>query len=269
MSLYNEKLNYHFTYKNFAALLNKYEYHFHPGDIVAGTILNIETSCVLVDIGATTIGFLPVEEISSNRIQDVSKYLKLNEVREFFILFFDPQSRQILISMKKVELIRAWKRIQQLYAENAILQTQVIRSNRGGYIVQLEGIKGFIPNSHLILMNKDTNLVNTVIAAKILELDESQSYLLLSLRCAYIQKNRHLFTLGKIVTGIIYSIQPYGLFINVEQLQGLLHASEIIKRPEESLKEMFTLGQELSVMIIHVDNQKGRITFSQRGIMSN
>ena len=66
--------------------------------------------------------------------------------------------------------------------------------------------------------------------------------------------------------GTVYSIQSYGLFVNVERIQGLLHISEISKTLQQALAEIFCPGQDILVMIIHVDSQKGRIAFSQKGI---
>ena len=266
MSPNNNKLRYHFTYKNFAALLDKYEYNFHSGDIVAGTIFGIEHKCILVDIGASNVGLLPLEEASLHRIEDIHKHLRLNEVREFFIILFDQETNQIILSIKKVELMKAWKRIRQVYAENVIIQVLVIKSNRGGYIVQLDGLKGFIPKSHLISTDNKQNLIDQTVLVKILEFTEAQNYLLFCLRCAYIHQNWDIFRVGKIVQGTVYSIQSYGLFVNVERIQGLLHISEISKTLQQALAEIFCPGQDILVMIIHVDSQKGRIAFSQKGI---
>nr|YP_010336684.1 ribosomal protein S1 [Rhodospora sordida]UNJ15090.1 ribosomal protein S1 [Rhodospora sordida] len=266
----DNKSVYNFTYKNFAAVINKYQYHFHPKDIVAGTIFSIENRFVLVDIGANQVGFLPFEEISLNRIDDVNTYISLNEVRELYILLFDSELGQILLSIKRVELIKAWKRIQQIYAEEAIVKTQMVKLNKGGCIVQLDGLKGFIPKSHLIYINQVPKLVkSTNICVKILEFNESLNYLLLSSRCAYIQQNPHIFKVGNIVQGKIDSIQPYGLFITIEYVQGLLHISEIIQNSDEELDKKFIPRENILVMIIHIDNKQGRITLSQKGIQVN
>lgn len=255
--------NYIFTYKNFGAVLNKYQYSFHTKDIVAGTIFSIENKFVLIDIGANQVAFLPMEEITLNRVDDPIALLQLNEVREFYILLFDSESEQILLSIRKVELIKAWKRIQQLYSENIILKAELLKQNKGGYIVQIENIKGFIPKSHLIILKDKTK--ESHLDIKILEYNENLNYLLMSEKCAYIQKKSDIFKLGKILEGTIDSIQLYGLFINIHHIQGLLHISEITQTQKE-LEENFQMGLKIKVMIIHIDYQQGRITLSQQGI---
>nr|YP_009296801.1 ribosomal protein S1 [Bangiopsis subsimplex]AOM66144.1 ribosomal protein S1 [Bangiopsis subsimplex]ARO90496.1 30S ribosomal protein S1 [Bangiopsis subsimplex] len=260
-----ETSNSSFTYKNFTAVLKKYQYNFNTGDIVAGIIFSIENKCVLVDIGANLVGHLPLEEIGMNKVDSVSKDIQLNEIRELYIILFDPLNDQIILSLKRVHGLKTWKRIRQIYEENIIFQTQLIKLNKGGYVVEFEGLKGFIPKSHIVYNNNNISS-NKAIYVKILEFNEISNYLLLSERCAYLQQNINMFRLGMITEGIVESVQNYGLFLNVQNLKGLLHISEIQKEPNESLKDKFNIGNKVRVMIIHVDLAKGRIAFSQKNL---
>nr|YP_010336488.1 ribosomal protein S1 [Goniotrichopsis reniformis]UNJ14894.1 ribosomal protein S1 [Goniotrichopsis reniformis] len=265
----DNSLNYtSFTYKNFGAVIDKYQYNFHTKDIVAGTIFSIESKFILVDIGASQVGFLPIEEIgiNNNRLEYSSVLpLKVNEIFEFYILLFDQNSQQITLSLKKAELIKAWKRLQQFFMEDIILRSELVKSNRGGCILEIEGIKGFVPRSHLI--NHNSDLIDNL-SVKILEYNESQNYLLLSSRCAYIQKNSLIFKVGNVLKGRINLIQSYGLFVNIQHIQGLLHVSEIKQNLiQGTLDKSFNIGDMISVMIVHIDSQQGRVTLSQRGIL--
>nr|YP_010338590.1 ribosomal protein S1 [Rhodaphanes brevistipitata]UNJ18540.1 ribosomal protein S1 [Rhodaphanes brevistipitata] len=255
---------YNFTYKNFAAVINKYQYFFNTGDIVAGTIFSIENGCILVDIGANIVGHLPLEELTLNKNENLFKFFQVNMIREFYILLCDWETNQIILSIKKIDSIKAWKRIRQIFEENVIISAEVIKLNRGGCIVQFDELKGFVPKSHLILNKKLQK--NENIFLKILEFKEDLNYLLLSARCAYIQQNVPLFQPGKIIHGTVDSVQGYGLFIKFQGLKGLLHISEIILPSQNSIQNNFTVGQSIEAMIIHVDTLKGRITLSQKGI---
>lgn len=263
---YNKNmLNANFTYKNFAAVLNKYQYNFNIGDIIAGTIFSIEDRCILVDIGAKIVGHLPIEEIDYIKNEHSYHNIQLNETRELYITMFDSETNQIILSIKKVNLLKSWKRIRQIYAENIILRTQIVKLNKGGCIVKCENLKGFIPKSHMIDLKQSQDLLhNNTMLVTILEFNEIHNYLLLSSKCAYIKQNLNYFRVGKIFEGTIESIHSYGLFVNVEKLQGLLHVSEILKSPEQTLNEIFHKGQTIQVMIIHVDINTGRIAFSQK-----
>mmetsp|Transcript_22344 Transcript_22344/g.89930 ORF Transcript_22344/g.89930 Transcript_22344/m.89930 type:complete len:165 (-) Transcript_22344:95-589(-) len=142
-------LKQNFTYQNFSAIINKYKYQFGSKDIIAGIIFSVEKNFVLVDIGANQVGFLPKEEVYSDKSEISSTDLSINQIQEFYILLYDTKSGQLILSVRRVKLITAWKRIQQYSEESVILLAQLLRMNRGGYIVQIDGIKGFIPRSHL------------------------------------------------------------------------------------------------------------------------
>nr|YP_010335898.1 ribosomal protein S1 [Chroothece richteriana]UNJ14304.1 ribosomal protein S1 [Chroothece richteriana] len=262
-----KKQIYNFTYNKFTALINKYQYNFHNKDIVAGSIFSIESRHILVDIGAPHVAFLPLEEVFSQKIDNMATYLNVGQVFELYILLVDYEHKQIILSFKKVNLIKSWKRIQQLYTENIILNTRIMKLNKGGYIVTLEGLKGFVPKSHLLLSKSDLNInIDNIMPAKILEFNEHNNYLLLSFKCAYMEKNPLIFKLGNIIKGQIESIQPYGLFVNIYSIQGLLHISEIIENNTSALEKQFQIGQIISVMIIHIDNKNGKLTLSQKRV---
>lgn len=261
-----KKQIYNFTYNKFTALINKYQYNFHNKDIVAGSIFSIESRHILVDIGAPSVAFLPLEEVSSHKIENIATYLNVGEVFELYILLVDYERKQIVLSLKKVDLIKSWKRIQQFYIENIILNTRIVKLNKGGCIVTLEGLKGFVPKSHLLSKSDPQINIDNIIPAKILEFNENNNYLLLSFKCAYMEKNPQVFKLGNIIKGQIESIQPYGLFIDIYSIQGLLHISEIIENSTSALNKHFQIGQMISVMIIHIDNKNGKLTLSQKRV---
>lgn len=143
------KNNEGFTHRNFAAVLQKYKYDLNLGDIVAGTIFSFELNGVLVDIGTPISAYLPIQEVSSN--QDLNNFtsLNINDTREFFLLDYNIRSKQLILSIRRLEYIRAWKRIRQLLAEDSLLNVRIKGFNKGGMIISLEGISGFVPNSHL------------------------------------------------------------------------------------------------------------------------
>ena len=102
------------TKNNFAEILNKYNYKFNNNDIVAGTIIGIETDGVLVDIGATFAAYLPLSEISLTSINHPNEILNIGEIREFLILNSDLPNKKIIISIQKLAYIKAWEKIKQL-----------------------------------------------------------------------------------------------------------------------------------------------------------
>ena len=138
-----------FTHEDFAALLDQYDYNFNPGDIVPGTVFSIEPRGALIDIGAKTAAYLPIQEMSINRVEGAEEVLQSNETREFFILTDDNEDGQLTLSIRRIEYMRAWERVRQLQQEDATVRSIVFATNRGGALVRIEGLRGFIPGSHI------------------------------------------------------------------------------------------------------------------------
>lgn len=256
-------INNNFTKYDFGSMLSQYNYNLHPGDIIAGTIFSQECKGFLVDIGANIAGYLPIEEVSlSTKIQNYSiKYLN-NETREFFIIAYNKQLKQLLLSIKRLEYIRAWKRIKQLENENITLYLNKSDINKGGILTVVEGLQGFIPNSHISKqIYKDQ-----CITCKILLADEKINKLILSNKKAILDNFNKRFKIGDMVNGQIIKIEPYGVFIQINGIPALLHISEIGYKKIEDIHKIFNIGDYIQVKIIHIDIERARLSVSRRNM---
>lgn len=257
-------INKNFTESNFASVLKEYKYHLHPGDIVGGTIFSIEKKGFLVDIGTKIAGYLPYEEVSlSHNISN--HYLKSinNTTREFFLLAYNKNSQQLILSIKRLEYIRGWKRIKQIETENVILNLSIENSNKGGIVTYLEGIRGFIPNSHIARLTK---INNYHIQCKLLLADEKYNKLILSHKKALLSVVTNKLKVGDIVYGQIIKVEDYGVFIEIYGMASLLHRSEIKYKNIENINKVFQLGSTIAVKILHIDTQQGRLSVSTKNI---
>lgn len=252
-----------FTHKDFASVLNKYKYQLNIGDITAGTIFSQEKKGFLVDIGETIAAYLPQDEISINKYQVTIPII--NNSREFFIIAYNKKSKQLILSIKRLEYIRGWQRIKQINNENLTLNLYINKSNKGGLITVIEGIQGFIPNSHITNITMKESLINQKIKCKILFINEKTNTIILSHKCATLESLLDCIYVGKITTGIITKIYNYGIFININGFLALLHVSEIGNDNLSNIK-LFNIGQSISVQIIHIDTKQGRLSVSRRNI---
>jgi small subunit ribosomal protein S1 len=253
-----------FTLDDFAALLDKYDYHFSPGDIVAGTVFSLEPKGALIDIGAKTAAYLPIQEMSINRVDAPEEVLQSNETREFFILTDENEDGQLTLSIRRIEYMRAWERIRQLQAEDAIVRSQVFAINRGGALVRIEGLRGFIPGSHISTRNPKEDLLNEDLPLKLLEVDEERNRLVLSHRLALVERKMNRLEVGEVVIGSVRGIKPYGAFIDIGGVSGLLHISEISHDHIDTPHSVFNVNEEVKVMIIDLDAERGRISLSTK-----
>jgi len=253
-----------FSYEEFAARLDKYDYHFSPGDVVAGTVFSLEPRGALIDIGAKTAAYIPIQEMSINRIDNPDEVLQADETREFFILADENEDGQLTLSIRRIEYMRAWERVRQLQAEDATVRSLVFATNRGGALVRIEGLRGFIPGSHISTRKPKEELVGEELPLKFLEVDEERNRLVLSHRRALVERKMNRLEVGEVVIGTVRGIKPYGAFIDIGGVSGLLHISEISHDHIDTPHSVFNVNDELKVMIIDLDAERGRISLSTK-----
>ncbi|MBD2458404.1 30S ribosomal protein S1 [Nostoc sp. FACHB-87] len=253
-----------FTHEDFADLLDKYDYHFSPGDIVPGTVFSIEPRGALIDIGTKTAAYIPIQEMSINRVDAPEEVLQSNETREFFILTDENEDGQLTLSIRRLEYMRAWERVRQLQAEDATVLSVVFATNRGGALVRIEGLRGFIPGSHISSRKPKEELVGEELPLKFLDVDEERNRLVLSHRRALVERNMNRLEIGEVVIGTVRGIKPYGAFIDIGGVSGLLHISEISHEHIDTPHSVFNVNDEVKVMIIELDAEKGRISLSTK-----
>jgi small subunit ribosomal protein S1 len=247
-----------FTHKNLAALLKQYNYNIQVGDVITGIIFSKEKQGYLVDIGTPIAAYLPKEEISIF-IQKQTD-IEINLAQEFFILAQDLPKDTIILSTKRLLYIRSWTRIRQLNTEDIVIQAKITGINKGGLLVELENIQGFIPKSHLCYITKIDTLLNTTIMCKCLIANEQSNQLILSNRAAVLEKYLYKLKVGTIVDSTVIALKSYGAFVSIYKIPALLHISEI----EVNKTNNFFIGQVIAVQIIHIDIKQGRLSVSRR-----
>ena len=252
-----------FTHEDFAALLDQYDYHFNPGDTVSGTVFSLEPRGALIDIGAKTAAYLPIQEMSINRVDNPEEVLRSNETREFFILTDENEDGQLTLSIRRIEYMRAWERVRQLQQEDATVRSGVFATNRGA-LVRIEGLRGFIPGSHISTRKPKEDLVGEDLPLKFLEVDEERNRLVLSHRRALVERKMNGLQVGEVVLGAVRGLKPYGAFIDIGGVSGLLHISEISHDHIDTPHSVLNVNDEIKVMIIDLDAERGRISLSTK-----
>nr|ARW64247.1 ribosomal protein S1 [Chondria sp. (in: red algae)] len=257
----------HVKINKFTKILEQYKYALNNGDILAGTIAYKEKSGFLVNIGTQVSGYLPYEELKIKSNQNSQICFLINVTREFFLINKNISYRQPILSIKRLEYIRGWKRIKQIFAEDISLKLTVKYINKGGIITYLEGIQGFIPKSHIELRYINLikkNIQFNHIDCKLLTFNEQKNQLILSHKKALLTSSKHKFKLGELVYGKVIFIKSYGLFLDIYDIKALLHVSEIGFTYIKNMNIFFNIGKIIKVKIIHINTQQGRLSVSKR-----
>jgi small subunit ribosomal protein S1 len=260
---------------DFAALLEKsFETALKPGTIVVGEILKLEKDGLVVDVGGKSEGFAPMKEIPGcNSLEELRNTYTVGQVVEFFLLnqhdSNDETRAHYTLSIRRVNMWKNWDRLLELRDSRDIVETTVSGTTKGGVIVNILGFKGFIPASQLRVAKTLHDLIGDVLPAKILEVDKYKNKLILSHREAVFEQKAKMraetidrLNEGDVVEGEIVKITDFGVFVDINGIDGLLPLSEITWRRIQHPSEVLTLGERLTVRVLTVDRDLQRISLS-------
>eukprot|EP01018_Ginkgo_biloba_P014948 Gb_02217 [translate_table: standard] len=235
-----------FSMEQFNAALDKFNFGFEIGTTVKGMVFKIDGNGAMVDISAKAPAFLPLVESSIHKVKTIEEVgLSPGMEEHFMILREDDKNSRLILSLRKIQYDLAWERCRQLQTEDVVVKGKVASANRGGVVVLVEGLRGFVPFSQISTRLNIEELVDKDIPLKFMEVDEEQTRLVLSNRKA-MADNQAQLGIGSVVVGTVQSIKPYGAFVDLGGINGLLHVSQIshdrvtdvgtILQPGDSLK---------------------------------
>lgn len=249
---------------DFAKALEQHDYQFQKGQIVRGKAFQYESDGAYVDIGGKAAAFLPLTEASLKPVSDLSDVVPLHEEQEFLIIREQDADGQVTLSRRQLEIKLIWERLAEMQESSQSVQVRVNGVNKGGVTVDVQGLRGFIPRSHLVERDNLEALLGETLSASFIEVDPSNNKLVLSNRLATRSASFSQLELGNLVEGKITGIKPFGVFVDLEGVSGLLHIKQVSQNYIESLPALFQLGQSIKAVIIDLDEAKGRISLSTR-----
>lgn len=260
----SQTANSSFSMDDFAKALEKHDYQFQKGQIVRGKVFQIDHDGAYVDIGGKSSAFLPQDEASLRAVTDLSEVLPINEELEFLIIQDQDAEGQVTISRKQLEVRQIWDKLLEMQENSQTVQVRVTGINKGGVTVDLLGVRGFIPRSHISERDNLEALKGQSLTVGFLEINRETKKLVLSQRLAARSSNFSLLELGQLVEGKITGIKPFGVFVDLNGVSALLHIKQVSQKFIESLEKVFQIGQPIKAVIIDLDQGKGRIAISTR-----
>ncbi len=254
--------------EDFEALLSKYDYKFKKGDIVKGVVCAYESDGAIVDIGSKCTAFVPSYEVSADRKAKVEEVLEKGTEYEFLITQDCDENGKFTLSYKKVHLAHTWAELAKIKEDDETISVTITQTVKGGLIVDVSGVQGFIPQGQLCARETVCN-VGDKIDVKILTIDKAQNNLILSNRKVYetnmAETRKNVFAqveVGQVVKGEVVRITDFGAFVNIGGVDCLLPLSQISWKWVEHPTDLLSVGQEINVEIIDIDKEKQRISLS-------
>lgn len=257
-----------FSMDDFAKALEQHDYGFQTGQVVRGKVFNYEATGAFVDIGGKSLAFVPIEEAALRRVTDLSTVLPQDEEHEFLVIRDQDADGQVTLSRRRLEMQQVWDHVANLQSTNQSIQVRVIGTNKGGVTVDVQGLRGFIPRSHLTERGDLEALKGQTLTASFLEVDPKRNKLVLSNRLAARSASMSQLEVGQLVQGKVTSIRPFGVFVDFEGTTGLLHINQISNKFIESLASVFEVGQSIKALIVDLDEGRGRISLSTKVLES-
>ncbi len=244
------------------------------GDVVEGVITSVRKHEVWVDLGANGVGVVMRREIGGGQ--------KLAEGQTVTTSVVDPEldDGYALLSMRRAAKDRGWDELQRLFEAQEIVEVTPYDANRGGLLVEMEGIRGFLPVSQLAaghyprvsgadkdeILQKLNSLVNKPIRVRILDVSRKDNKLIFSEKEAIKDDMQARFSelkVGDVVEGVVTGVIDFGAFVNVDGIEGLIHISEISWERVENPQDYVKTGQTVSAKIIAIDKDRLSLSLKQ------
>lgn len=244
------------------------------GDVISGTVIDVNEEEVTLDLKYYTQGIIKAEDVSNDPAFSLLNDVKAGDVIEATVIRMDDGQGNILLSKKEANEVLSWDVLEQMKEEKTDVTVKVSEAVNGGAVAYVEGIRGFIPASQLDLnyVEDPSAYVGKTLKVRVITVDQEKEKLVLSAKeiLKEQQKEEHdhkvaMIVPGTILEGTVESLQTYGAFIDLKDgLSGLVHISQIcqkrIKKPSEVLKA----GDKVKVKVLNTND--GKISLSIKAV---
>lgn len=243
------------------------------GEVVEGTVLSVRKHEVLVDLGPYGVGLVPRREVGFSRTLAVGEEVSAS------IVDTELENGQVLLSLRKAAKDKGWDELSVKAESGEIIEVSPYDANRGGLLVEYEGVRGFLPVSQLSaehyprvgsndkeeILQRLNSLINQTLKVRILDVDRKSNKLIFSEKEAVKEGLASRFeklAIGDSVKGVVTGVVDYGVFVNVEGIEGLVHISEISWERVNNPADYVKVGQTIEAKIIAID--KDRLSLSMK-----
>lgn len=244
--------------------------------IVEGNVVKVDANEVLVNIGYKSDGIVPIHELSNKAFESPEEIVNVGDDINVYVVKLEDKEGNVILSKKKADAILAWDKIEEAFKNEEDVEGTVTEVVKGGVLAEVNGVKGFIPASHLDLRYvPDLSIyVGQSLALKIIELDSKKNRIVLS-RKLVLEREREILREktwanieeGQVIKGVVQRLTDFGAFVDIGGVDGLIHISDLawqkIKHPSEVVQE----GQELEIKVLKVDRERERISLGLKQLL--
>ncbi|AKM80775.1 TPA: 30S ribosomal protein S1 [Candidatus Saccharibacteria bacterium] len=244
------------------------------GEVITGTVLSLRKHEVLIDLGAQGVGFVPRREVGFSRA------LKEGDEVTASVVDAELDNGYSLLSLRKAAKDRGWEEVAAKLESGEIIEVSPYDANRGGLLVEYEGVRGFLPVSQLSaehyprvgssdkdeILQRLNALIGQSLKVRILDSDRKANKLIFSEKEAIkdgLAARFEKLTIGDEVTGVVTGVVDFGVFVNVEGIEGLVHISEISWERVNNPSDYVKVGETIKAKIISIDKDRLSLSIKQ------
>ncbi len=242
------------------------------GDIIDGVVVRVDPDEVLVDVGSKSEGVIAARELGTHGDPDMVELHSGDQIK-VFVLQPENEDGNVVLSLRRARAESVWLKAQDKQTSGEPMEADVREQNKGGLIVNIMGLRGFLPTSQVARAYSSNleELVGQRISVKIIEVNRKRNRLIVSQKAAYdedrARQRSELFErlkVGDVVRGKVSGLTSYGAFVNLGGADGLIHISELSWDRIGSVADVLQVGQEVRVKVIKLDPEQARISLSMR-----
>ncbi len=265
---------------------------FSPGQLVEGCVIDVSPKEVLLDVGAKSEGVVSGTELG----EDDSYYKSLKPGDKALACVVQAENDQgyIVLSFRRCEKDRRWTEIENAFENGITLEVIVLEYNKGGLLVDCLGLRGFIPLSHLDRVHFTDDiakfaagseaelkeslkvLAGKKLKARVIELDKGKNRLVLSEKDATTSYSEEVkkeklaeVKAGDVLEGVVTGLMPFGIFVDLEGIEGLVHISEIAWEKVNHPGNYYKVGESIQVKVLGIDEESGKLALSVKRLIPN
>ena len=247
------------------------------GDIVDGVVVRVDPDEVLVDVGAKAEGVISNKELGYRSDAD-SVDLEPGQQIKVYVLQAENEEGNVVLSLRRARAETTWLTAAEKQESGEILDAEVREQNKGGLIVSVLGLRGFLPSSQVARAYSGNleQLVSQRIPVKILEVNRKRNRLIVSQKAAEdedrARRRDDLFSrldVGSVVKGTVSGLTTYGAFVDIGGADGLIHISELSWDRVSKVSDVLQVGDEVQVKVIKLDPEQSRISLSLRQLQQD
>lgn len=242
------------------------------GDLVEGAVISVSKNEVYIDLDGLTTGVIRGREIYDE--SEDSSALKIGDIATATVIDLENENGYMELSFREAGHKKAWNRLEKLHKEGEVVESKVVDANKGGLMIKIGNVMGFLPVSQLTtehyprieggdkskILTHLKSFVNQGLRTKIIDVNEKEEKLIVSEKAAWDEKQRvrvSKYKVGDRVKGIITGVVDFGAFVEFDDnIEGLVHISELAWQRIDDPRDIIKVGDPVEAEIIEIDDTK-------------